>query len=162
MPIQVNPALCGFVPALLHSPFRRVGGRPSGFDLADTEQIRPLAGMHRRDHRGKVVDLAITQLWRPAGNIVFDQSPGDLPDPPVAKINIAPRSGGDHCAVTDDCVGRWPDDRCRRGSAPPRATNLCVRAGYVTESGDALQPPYEKHQTVHAVNARPGRAAQIA
>ncbi len=90
VPIRVNPALCGFLQAILRSPFRRVGGRPSGFDLADTEQIRPLAGMHRRDHPGKVVDLAIKQLWRPAGNIVLDQSPGDLPDPPVAKINIAP------------------------------------------------------------------------
>jgi hypothetical protein len=90
VPIRVNPELCGFLQAILHSPFHGVGGRPSGFDLADTEQIRPLAGMHRRDHRSKVVDLAITQLRRPAGNIVLDQSPGDLPDPPEAKINIPP------------------------------------------------------------------------
>ena len=89
MPIRVNPAPCGFLQAILHSHFRRVGGRPSGFDVADTEEIRPLAGIHPHDHRGKVVDLAITQLWRPAGNIVLDQSPGDLLDPSVAKINIA-------------------------------------------------------------------------
>ena len=85
----MNPALCGFLQAILYAPIRRVGRRPSGFDLADTEQIRPLAGMHRRDHRGKVVDLAVKQPWRPAGNIVLDQSQGDLPDPSVAKINIA-------------------------------------------------------------------------
>jgi len=61
--------------------------------------------MHRRDHRGKVVDLAITQLWRPAGNIVLDQSPGDLPDPPVAKINIAAVAVATSVPVTDDCAG---------------------------------------------------------
>ena len=27
--IRVNPALCGFLQAILHSPFRRLGGRPS-------------------------------------------------------------------------------------------------------------------------------------
>jgi hypothetical protein len=31
-----------------------------------------LAGVHRRDHRGKLIDLAIAQLWRPAGNVVLD------------------------------------------------------------------------------------------
>ena len=42
------------------------------------------------------------------------------------------------------------------------STNLGVRAGRMTELGDVLQPPYEKHQTVHAVNGRAGRAEQIA
>lgn len=49
VPIRVNPAPCGFLQAILHSAFRRVGGRPSGFDVADTEQIPPLAGIHPQD-----------------------------------------------------------------------------------------------------------------
>ena len=134
----------------------------SGFDLADTEQIRPLAGMHRRDHRGKVVDLAIKQLWRPAGNIVLILESRGPARPASGQDQHCPRSGADHSAVTDDCVGRWPDDRWRRGAAPPRATNLGVRAGYVTESGD-VSSHRMRNIKPYAVNgsARQSRADSV-
>jgi hypothetical protein len=38
------------------------------------EQIRALTGVHRRNHRGQLLDLAITQLRSPAGNVVLDRA----------------------------------------------------------------------------------------
>ena len=43
-------------------------------DLTHSKQIGSLAGVHRRDHGGKLVDLAIPQFWCPAGDVVFDCS----------------------------------------------------------------------------------------
>ncbi len=41
-------------------------------DLADAEEVRPPALVHARDDRGELVDLAVAQPRRPAGDVALD------------------------------------------------------------------------------------------
>jgi hypothetical protein len=80
-------------------------------------------------------DTVLAACEQPDYRATDRQSSSGSAQPARAKINIVAGPIGDRCGVADDCVGRWPDypgaADCTAGS-----TNLGVRVGHVTESGD--------------------------